>query len=201
MDSHITALAKQGDANAIAALINNSLKEKRIIAKVTKKDDCLQIILESPEAPSQELLVSSIRKGLMSLAPESINHVKIYARPSVGSPVFWSERFSLTTTEAPRMPDFSPAMSAEASQELKKEARKREKELGLVFWGLIFLFGGCTIYVGGSPWTCQQAKNAVQEAQEDLDNAFSKNLDSESIYRYSYVLSNKQGARDRKCSD
>jgi hypothetical protein len=92
-------------------------------------------------------------------------------------------------------------MSAEASQDLKKEDRKREKELGLVFWGLIFLFGGCTIYVGGSPWTCQQAEDAVQEAQKDLDNAFSKNLDGESIHRYNYVLSNKQGARDRKCSN
>ncbi|WP_334948115.1 hypothetical protein [Nostoc sp.] len=36
-------------------------------------------------------------------------------------------------------------MSAEASQELKKEARKREIELGLVFWGLIFLFSACGI--------------------------------------------------------
>lgn len=202
MDSQsILSLAKVGDANAIAALINNSLKGKRIIAKVTKKEDCLQIILESSEAPNQELLVSTIRKGLISLAPESINHVKIYARQSEGSHVVWSERFSLTNTEIPKIPDFSPAMSAEASQELKKEARKREIEISLAFWGLIFLFGGCTVYVGGYPWTCQQAKDAVQEAQEDFDNAFRKNLDDESIYRYSYVLTNKQGSRDRKCSN
>lgn len=206
MDSqNILTLAKLGDAQAIAALINNSLKEKRIIAKVTKKDDCLQVILESPEAPSQELLVGTIRKGLMSLAPESISHVKIYARQSEDSHVVWSERFSLTTTEAPRIPDFSPPMSGEASQELKKEARKREKELGLVFWGLIFLFGGCSIYVGGSPWTCQQAENAVQKAQKDLDNAFNKaeqgKLDDESLHRYIYVLNHQQGVRDRKCSN
>lgn len=205
MDSHITEEAKQGDANAITTLINNSLKGKRIIAKVAKKEDCLQIILESSEAPNQEMLVSILRSSLMSLAPESINHVKIYARHKVDSPVFWSERFSLTTTEAPRMPDFSPAMSAEASEHLKKEAQKRKKELGLVFWGLIFLFGGCTIYVSGSPWTCQQAENAVQEAQKDLDNAFNKaelgKLDDESLHRYIYVLNHEQGVRDRKCSN
>ncbi|MDZ8227950.1 hypothetical protein [Nostoc sp. ChiVER01] len=133
MDSQrILALAKQGDANAIAALINNSLKGKRIIAKVTKKDDRLQVILESSEVPNQELLVSTIRSSLMSLAPEFINHVKIYARPSVTSPVFWSERFSLTSTETPKIPDFSPAMSIKASEHLKKEARKREIELILV---------------------------------------------------------------------
>ncbi|MEH2379946.1 MAG: hypothetical protein V7K27_13850 [Nostoc sp.] len=96
MDSQsILTLAKQGDANAIAILINNSLKGKRIIAKVTKKDNCLQVILESPEAPSQELLVNTIRKGLMSLAPKSISHVKIYAHQSEGSHVVWSERFKL----------------------------------------------------------------------------------------------------------
>ncbi|MBN3868799.1 hypothetical protein [Nostoc sp. JL33] len=206
MDSQsILTLAKQGDANAIAMLINNSLKGKRIIAKVTKKDDCLQVILESPEVPSQESLVNTIRKGLMSLAPESISHVKIYARQSEGSHVAWSERFSLTTTEIPRIPDFSPPMSAEASGHLKKEARKREVELSLAFWGLIFLFGGCTIYVGGYPWTCQQAENAVQEAQKDLDNAFNEaeqgKLDDKRLHSYIYVLSNQQGVRDRKCSN
>ncbi|MEH1786532.1 MAG: hypothetical protein V7L23_13340 [Nostoc sp.] len=92
MDSRITEEAKLGDAQAIATLINSSLKGKRIIAKVAKKDDCLQIVLESPEMPSQESLVGAIRFNLMSLAPESINHVKIYARPSNGSPVFWPEK-------------------------------------------------------------------------------------------------------------
>ncbi|MEH2379940.1 MAG: hypothetical protein V7K27_13820 [Nostoc sp.] len=165
----ILTLAKQGDANAIAALINNFLKGKRIIAKVTKKDDCLQVILESPEAPSQELLVGTIRKGLMSLALESIRHVKIYARQSQGSHVVWSERFSLTNTEAPKIPDFSPAMSAEASQELKKEARKREKEFKLVFWGfLIFLFGGCTI-IGALSGTYKDTRDeCYQRVEQEL---------------------------------
>ncbi|MEH2201146.1 hypothetical protein [Nostoc sp.] len=206
MDSQsILTLAKQGDANAIASLINNSLKGKRIIAKATKKDDCLQVILESPEVQSQELLVSTIRKGLMSLAPESINQVKVYARVSADSPIAWSEKFSLTTTEPPKMPDFSPPMNAEVSQNLKKEARKREVELSLVFWGLIFLFSGCTIYAGGYPWTCQQAEGAVQEAQKNLDHAFNEaeqgKSDDKRLYSYSQVLSSQQGARDRKCSN
>ncbi|MCC5640646.1 hypothetical protein LC593_33410 [Nostoc sp. CHAB 5844] len=78
MDSRITTLAKQGDANAIAVLLNNSLNEKRIIAKVAKK---------------------------------------------------------------------------------------------------------------------------VQEAQQDLDNAFRKNLGGERISKYSYVLSHKEGVRDGKCGN
>ncbi|MEH2285478.1 MAG: hypothetical protein V7K90_29885 [Nostoc sp.] len=170
MDSQsILTLAKLGDANAIAALINNSLKGKRIIAKVTKKDDCLQVILESPEAPSQELLVNTICKGLMSLAPESISHVKIYARQSEGSHVVWSERFSLTNTETPRIPDFSPSMTAEASGHLKKEARKREKEFNLVFWGfLIFLFGGCSIIGALSSNSTSDSGNCYEQAGQDI---------------------------------
>ncbi|MGV0106625.1 hypothetical protein NSTCB13_05452 [Nostoc sp. DSM 114160] len=182
----ILALAKQGDANAIAALINNSLKEKRIVAKVAKKDDCLQIILESSQVPNQELLVSTIRKGLMSLAPESVNHIKIYARQSEASPVLWSERFSLTNTETPTIPDFSPPMSAEASQDLKKEARKTEKEISLVVWGfLIFLFGGCTIIGALSSNSTSSSGNCYEQAGQDiLKRESNKALNRSDVERY-----------------
>ncbi|MDZ8257488.1 hypothetical protein [Nostoc sp. ChiQUE01b] len=182
----ILALAKQGDANAIAALINNSLKGKRIVAKVAKKDDCLQIILESSQVLNQELLVSTIRKGLMSLAPESVNYIKIYARPSVASPVLWSERFSLTNTETPTIPDFSPPMSAEASQDLKKEARKREKEISLVVWGfLIFLFGGCTIIGALSSNSTSSSGNCYEQAGQDiLKREGNKALNRSDVERY-----------------
>ncbi|MEH2011547.1 hypothetical protein [Nostoc sp.] len=196
MDSQsILALGKLGDANAIATLINNSLKGKRIIAKVAKKDDCLQIVLESPEAPSQELLVSNIRKGLMSLAPESINHIKIYARQSEASPVFWSERFSLTTTEAPRIPDFSPPMSAEASGDLKKEARKREIEFNLVFWGfLIFLFGGCTIIGALSSNSTNGSGNCYEQAGEEiLQREGNKVMNKSDMERYYSELRSRCG--------
>ncbi|QSJ14597.1 hypothetical protein JYQ62_22115 [Nostoc sp. UHCC 0702] len=202
MDSQsILDLAKQGDPSAIAALINSSLKSKGIIAKVTKKEDCLRVILESQKILNQESLVKIIHKELSSLAIESINYAMIYARQSENSPTAWSERLSLSTTEPLNMPEFSPPMDAETSQKLKKQERKRQMEFSLVFWGLIFLIGGCAVYVSGSPWTCQQAEDAVKEAQRDLDGAFRKNLDGERIYKYSYILSNKQGLRDRKCGD
>jgi hypothetical protein len=186
MDSHITEEAKLGDAAAIAALINNSLKGKRIIAKVTKKEDCLQIILESSEVPSQEALVSIIRSSLMSLAPESVNHVKVYARQSESSPTVWSERFSLSSTEPPRTPDFSPAMSAEASQELKKEALKREKEFNLVFWGfLIFLFGGCTVIGAMSNNSTSDSGDCYEQAgQHILKREGNKVLNRSDVERY-----------------
>ncbi len=191
MDSQtILALAKQGDANAIAVLINNSLKEKRIVGKVTRKEDCLQIILESSEVPNQELLVSSIRKGLTSLAPDSINHVKIYARQSEDSHVAWSEKFSLNTTEAPKLPDFSPPMSAKASQELKKEARKREKEISLVVWGfLIFLFGGCTIIGALSGNSSIDSGDCYELAGQDiLKREGNKSVTRSDIERYQSEL-------------
>jgi len=41
--------AKQGDAEAIASVINYLIKDKKIIAKASVKDGCLKIILESTE--------------------------------------------------------------------------------------------------------------------------------------------------------
>ncbi|MEH2450774.1 hypothetical protein [Nostoc sp.] len=189
----IMTLAKQGDANAIAVLINNSLKEKRIIAKVAKKEDCLQIILESSQVPNQETLVSIIRKGLTSLAPKSINHVKIYARESVGSPVVWSERVSLTTTETPKTPEFSPPMSAEISQNLKKEAQKREKEISLVFWGfLIFLFGGRTIIGALSSNSTSGSGSCYDQVAEGIgDREGNKSINSSDVDRYASELTSR----------
>jgi hypothetical protein len=44
---NLLELAKQGNAKAIATLINRQLQPKGITAKAAFKDGCLQIMLES----------------------------------------------------------------------------------------------------------------------------------------------------------
>jgi hypothetical protein len=44
-DFNILELAKQGNVEAIATLINNQLQAKGIIAKVALKNACLQVIV------------------------------------------------------------------------------------------------------------------------------------------------------------
>lgn len=51
--SNLLQLAKQGDAKAIAALLNRQLQIKGITAKVFLKDNCLQFMLEASEVPEK----------------------------------------------------------------------------------------------------------------------------------------------------
>ena len=51
---NLLELAKQGDAQAIASVINYLLQPKDITAKVVLKDGCLQVMLESFQVPEQE---------------------------------------------------------------------------------------------------------------------------------------------------
>lgn len=90
-------LAKQGNPNAIAALINRNLKPKGVTAKVSRQDDCLRVMLESNEVPSQNSLVEFIRRGVLKLDVSGINTLQIFGR-QVGDEVpVWSQAISLKT--------------------------------------------------------------------------------------------------------
>lgn len=88
-------LAKQGNPNAIAALINRNLKPRGVTAKVSRKDDCLRIMLESNGVPNQDSLVGFIRSGVLKLGVSGINTLQIFGR-QVGDEVpVWSQTISL----------------------------------------------------------------------------------------------------------
>ena len=74
---NLLELAKQGDANAIATLMNQKLQPKGITAKAVMKKDYLHIMLEAAKVPSQQTLVELIRKSMTNLAAESIEKVKV----------------------------------------------------------------------------------------------------------------------------
>lgn len=63
-------LAKQGDANAIADIINLSLS-KEITAKVSLKDSCLRVMLDSATVPDQSTLVARVHQVLTNINAES----------------------------------------------------------------------------------------------------------------------------------
>ncbi|MBD2431031.1 MULTISPECIES: type IV pilin-like G/H family protein [Fischerella] len=88
-------LAKQGDAQAIAFLINKQLKPKGITAKVALKDNCLQVMLESPQLQNEKALVDLIRKGITNLGTKSIERVKVYGRQTGEDFPTWSQDFSI----------------------------------------------------------------------------------------------------------
>ncbi|MEH2011333.1 hypothetical protein [Nostoc sp.] len=97
---NILKLAKQGDAQAIASLMNRHLYPKGITAKVAFKDACLEVMLESAEVPNRQTLVAFIRKGLTGLGAASIERVKVYGQQTGKEFPAWSKEFDLGIAEA-----------------------------------------------------------------------------------------------------
>ncbi|MEH2421437.1 MAG: hypothetical protein V7K48_11080 [Nostoc sp.] len=97
---NILELAKQGDTQAIAFLMNRHLHPKGITAKVAFKDASLEVILESAEVPNQQILVAFIRKGLTALGAASVEIVKVYGQQTGKEFPAWSKEFDLGIAEA-----------------------------------------------------------------------------------------------------
>lgn len=93
---NLLELAKQGDASAIASVINYLLKPKGITAKVILKDGCLQVMLESFQVPEQESSVTFIRKLIIKLEAKPIKSVKMYGKRTGQTSVSWIDYLNLT---------------------------------------------------------------------------------------------------------
>lgn len=92
---NILSLAKQGNSQAITALIARPLQAKGIIPQASLKDQCLRVILESMEVPDQQVMVQFIHRGMMKLRIESIKTVKIYGRKAGQDSPAWSQELHL----------------------------------------------------------------------------------------------------------
>ncbi|MEH2054568.1 hypothetical protein [Nostoc sp.] len=93
---NLLELAKQGDAQAIASVINYLLKPKDVTAKVILKDGCLQVMLESFQVPEQESSVTFIRKLIIKLEATPIKSVKVYGKRQGQTSVAWIAYLNLT---------------------------------------------------------------------------------------------------------
>ncbi|QKQ76217.1 hypothetical protein [Nostoc sp. TCL240-02] len=96
---NILELAKQGDVDAIASLMNRHLHPKGIAAKVAFKDACLEVTLEADQVPNQQILVPFIRKGLTGLGAVSVENVKVYGQQTGKKFPAWSKEFNLGIVE------------------------------------------------------------------------------------------------------
>lgn len=93
--SDLLQIAKQGDIQAISALINYRLNAKSITAKLSLEENCLHIVLEAVQPLEQTAVANSIRSGMTSLAPKNIEKIKISAKQPGRSSFNWSNEFEL----------------------------------------------------------------------------------------------------------
>ncbi len=94
-------LAKQGDTQAIAALINCSLQSKGITARVSLKQDCLKIMLEAVQVPDKQMSVELIHKELMDVGTNTIKQVKVFGREIGEDFPSWQAEFEVPTQATP----------------------------------------------------------------------------------------------------
>ncbi len=88
-------LAQQGDPKAIATVLNRSLQSQGVTAKVIRKNDSLQVLLESAQIPAQKSLVPLIYKEISNLRISSIQTIKVYGRKQGDKDPSWQEELEV----------------------------------------------------------------------------------------------------------
>ncbi|MDZ7958415.1 MAG: PrsW family glutamic-type intramembrane protease [Aulosira sp. DedQUE10] len=88
-------LARQGNLEAIAALVNRALQTKGVTAKINLADRCLQILLQSQRIPDQQVSVSLIQRELQQLNANFVKTVRIYGREAGSEIPAWTQEFAL----------------------------------------------------------------------------------------------------------
>jgi hypothetical protein len=127
---NILELAKQGDAKAIALLLNRQLQAKGITAAASLKDGCLQVMLESAEAPSQQVLAPWVSKSIAGLGAASIEKVKVYGRQTGAKVPAWSQEFEVAGQNLPVADVTEGRASSSENTESNQLSLKERAKLG-----------------------------------------------------------------------
>ncbi|WP_052128477.1 hypothetical protein [Neosynechococcus sphagnicola] len=95
MQPNLLESAKQGDPQAITILMNRVLQPKGVTVKVTCRDGCMHLLLESEQPLDQKRLIPALQKAMQDLGAPSISWVRVYGRQINGATPVWSQEFQL----------------------------------------------------------------------------------------------------------
>jgi predicted GTPase len=125
---NLLELAKQGDAKAIASLMNQKLQPDGISAKASQKNDCLKVVLEAAKVPNQQALVAFVLAEMIGLEVKSIRTVKVYGLQQNTFDFAWHQEFELEEqVESPSASANSTGANTQASSQVGV-SRKRVSE-------------------------------------------------------------------------
>ncbi|MBE9140074.1 hypothetical protein IQ254_23235 [Nodosilinea sp. LEGE 07088] len=97
---NVLQLARQGDPDAIAALMNRHLEAQGITAHVLQQENRLRVSLESSHVPNQSDLVAYVKKGIIGLKLATIHHLTVSGQQVGAEAVAWSEDLRLQDAPA-----------------------------------------------------------------------------------------------------
>ncbi|MBD1875425.1 hypothetical protein H6F75_18235 [Nodosilinea sp. FACHB-131] len=95
----VLQLARQGDPEAIAALMNRHLEAQGITAHVVQHDSTLQVNLEAAQIPNQADLVAYVKKGVTGLELATVQQLTVSGKQLGADTSAWSE--SLVLQDSP----------------------------------------------------------------------------------------------------
>jgi hypothetical protein len=94
---HVLELAKQGDPNAIATLMNQSLQPRGMTALVDRQGDVLEVVLEAERVPNRDALTAFVQKGIDSLGVDSIRSVRVVGQQTGSTFPAWMQELNLAS--------------------------------------------------------------------------------------------------------
>jgi protease PrsW len=99
MQLNVLEHARKGDPQAIALLMNRSLKPQGISVEAVLQESCLLFELNSEKVPDREALVQFIYKGMINLRVKSIQKIIISAQLANDNSTIWVQELDLETVE------------------------------------------------------------------------------------------------------
>lgn len=91
--------AKDGDATAIATLMNQALQPKGITVQGDRQNDCLQLWLTGQTLPPQAATVTYVRRGLERLQIGPIAILQLYGEQADGQQPGWGVEVDLNSPQ------------------------------------------------------------------------------------------------------
>jgi hypothetical protein len=124
MSEQILELAQQGNADAIAALLNRTLKAQAITAKVATRPDCLQVMLEGLDIPTERQMVPFITQGVQKLNLPNVKVLQIFSKRLDQAEAAWVKAFALSADGVTPIEDAEIAKATFGEQDLRILARQ-----------------------------------------------------------------------------
>ncbi len=113
MTQNLLELAKQGDPQAIASLMNRSLQPKGMTATVDLQGDTLWVWLEASQIPNRQVMTSFVQNGIQNLGVEHIHTVKVAGQQMGANSPAWTQEIHFETAAAIAPPSVAPAPEPE----------------------------------------------------------------------------------------
>ncbi|NJR66489.1 MAG: hypothetical protein HC772_16080, partial [Leptolyngbyaceae cyanobacterium CRU_2_3] len=135
---HVLELAKQGDPQAIATLMNQSLQPRGMTATVERQGEVLEVVLEADRVPNRDALTAFVQKGIGNLGVESIQSVRIIGQqagailpawmqeldlmaiPEMSHPGISTDLQTAPPVEMERAPEVAPTVAPVPSEEMSE---------------------------------------------------------------------------------